>query len=367
MKLFITKGTTDVTLLIFIQDSSSTTGAGKTGVVASMLNAYSMRVEDDNDIATKSMALDDIVGTGTVHTDNGIEEIDSDNIPGWYRLDPSDSLFTTGARSVGISIIDAGANDIAQVTIEIQLIDVNLEDSVRGGMTALPNAAADAIGGLPISDAGGLDLDAILVDTGTSIPARFDTLDTNLTTIETDLATVDSNVDAILVDTNELQTDWTNSGRLDAILDIIAADTTTDIPALIATAQADLDTITDSDGVILGAAGVDLVWDEGNNAHNAKNTTGANLKRAAGGSEITIHSGTAQAGTANTITLDTGAEATDDIYNGNLITLTANTGVGQTRKIIDYVGSTKVATLDKNWVLIQTLLVSLISQHLQVL
>lgn len=38
----------------------------------------------------------------------------------------------------------------------------------------------------------------------------------------------------IIADTNELQTDWVNGGRLDLILDIIAADTTTDIPALIA-------------------------------------------------------------------------------------------------------------------------------------
>jgi len=42
---------------------------------------------------------------------------------------------------------------------------VDLNDSVRAGLTALPNAAADAVGGLPISDAGGLDLDAILADT----------------------------------------------------------------------------------------------------------------------------------------------------------------------------------------------------------
>ena len=39
---------------------------------------------------------------------------------------------------------------------------VDLDDGVRAGLTALPNAAADAAGGLPISDAGGLDLDARL-------------------------------------------------------------------------------------------------------------------------------------------------------------------------------------------------------------
>lgn len=47
---------------------------------------------------------------------------------------------------------------------------VDLDDSVRAGLTALPNAAADAAGGLPISDAGGLDMDAILADTADMQP-----------------------------------------------------------------------------------------------------------------------------------------------------------------------------------------------------
>lgn len=45
---------------------------------------------------------------------------------------------------------------------------------------------------------------------------------------------LDTEIAAILADTNELQTDWANGGRLDVILDTIAADTTTDLPALIA-------------------------------------------------------------------------------------------------------------------------------------
>ena len=42
------------------------------------------------------------------------------------------------------------------------------------------------------------------------------------------LATVDSNVDAILVDTNELQTDWADGGRLDLILDARASQSSVD-------------------------------------------------------------------------------------------------------------------------------------------
>jgi hypothetical protein len=47
---------------------------------------------------------------------------------------------------------------------EIKLVDYDPEDTVRMGLTALPDAAADAAGGLPISDAGGLDLDAMNVN-----------------------------------------------------------------------------------------------------------------------------------------------------------------------------------------------------------
>ena len=57
-------------------------------------------------------------------------------------------------------------------------------------------------------------------------------------------------------------------------------------------------------------------------------------------------SGSAQAGTSTTITLKSTASATDDIYNGMYVTITGGTGVGQIRIIEDYVGSTKVATVN---------------------
>ena len=62
-----------------------------------------------------------------------------------------------------------------------------------------------------------------------------------------------------------------------------------------------------------------------------------------------VHSGTAQAGAAATITLAAAASATDDYYNGMKVRLTGGTGSGQIRTIVDYVGSTKVATVDSNW------------------
>ncbi len=62
-----------------------------------------------------------------------------------------------------------------------------------------------------------------------------------------------------------------------------------------------------------------------------------------------LRSNTAQAGGASTITLDSGASSTDDLYNDCTVVITTGTGAGQVRAIADYVGSTKVATVDRAW------------------
>jgi hypothetical protein len=63
-----------------------------------------------------------------------------------------------------------------------------------------------------------------------------------------------------------------------------------------------------------------------------------------------LRTATAQAGASGSITLDGSATATDDYYNRLRINIVAGTGAGQSRKIADYVGSTKVATIDANWI-----------------
>jgi hypothetical protein len=81
----------------------------------------------------------------------------------------------------------------------------------------------------------------------------------------------------------------------------------------------------------------DGVWDEACSGHLTSGTFGQALN--------IIRAGTAQAGGATTITLDASASATDDIYNYDLIVITAGTGAGQSRYITDYDGTTKVATV----------------------
>ena len=63
-----------------------------------------------------------------------------------------------------------------------------------------------------------------------------------------------------------------------------------------------------------------------------------------------VHEGTAQAGTSGSITLDTNANASDDAYNEFYVTITGGTGVtDELRRITDYTGSSKKATVSPNW------------------
>src|SRR6185369_13892752 len=62
-----------------------------------------------------------------------------------------------------------------------------------------------------------------------------------------------------------------------------------------------------------------------------------------------LRDGTAQGGTSNTITLDSGASNVDNYYKGSVVQIVSGTGAGQSRSITSYVGSTNVATMDLAW------------------
>ncbi len=65
-----------------------------------------------------------------------------------------------------------------------------------------------------------------------------------------------------------------------------------------------------------------------------------------------LESGTAQAGAASTITLASGASTKDSYYNGLYVLITNDSPAGaryQARRVISYVGSTRVATVESAW------------------
>lgn len=92
----------------------------------------------------------------------------------------------------------------------------------------------------------------------------------------------------------------------------------------------------------------DQVWDEilTGATHGIATSAGRRLREI---TAYTIHSGTAQAGTATTITLAAALDVGDGIINRNLVVIVGSTGQGQTRTITDYNNATKVCVVDREW------------------
>lgn len=60
---------------------------------------------------------------------------------------------------------------------------------------------------------------------------------------------------------------------------------------------------------------------------------------------------TAQTSGASTITLATADRSEDNFYQGTIIAIIAGTGKYQARNVLSYVGATRVATVDKPWII----------------
>jgi hypothetical protein len=221
-------------------------------------------------------------GAATAATTANIVEVDSTNMPGRYYIEFTAAEIDT----VGVIEFRFKAAACAEVVARAQVVPFDPYDAVRQGMTALPNAAAGAAGGLlTCTNANELPANAIVAaslatDSITAAKIAADAIGASefaqaaadkvwssaartLTAFSTALAVavwdvleaaivtassiglkVKTNLDAaitsrlatasytapdnasiaaILTDTNELQTDWVNGGRLDLLIDAIKA------------------------------------------------------------------------------------------------------------------------------------------------
>ena len=133
----VKKGSTDRAVTVRIIDS--TDGTPETGVVynTSGIDLWYRR----EGAAKTSITEATLAALTTAHSDGGFLHI-SDGV---YRLDLPDAAFATGANHV-----DFGGTVTGMVVLggRVRLVDYDPEDTVRLGLTSLPNAAAEAAGGL---------------------------------------------------------------------------------------------------------------------------------------------------------------------------------------------------------------------------
>jgi len=178
MKRLVKHSATSNMVRVFILDSSSTTGAGLTGVLYTSTGLVIDMIANNSDTAYhyKSAAtatIEDITTIGTYAAPSAsncrFKAVDATNFPGLYEIHFLNGVFDDAGATSVIGRV-AGVTNMAPTLFEIQLVAFDPDNAVRLGLTALPNAAADAAGGLPISDAGGLDMDAILADTADMQP-----------------------------------------------------------------------------------------------------------------------------------------------------------------------------------------------------
>lgn len=108
-------------------------------------------------------------------------------------------------------------------------------------------------------------------------------------------------------------------------------------------------TMATTDKIYILPSDVFAIWDRRltGATHNIPTSAGQRLRQSTG---IIMDDGTAQAGGVNTITLATGASATDRLYWQSYISIVAGTGAGQGHHILSYNGTTKVAVMDDDWV-----------------
>lgn len=208
------------------------TFAGSTGASVTMSGLAVTDIEIYKDGGTTQRASD--AGYTLLDTDG----IDFDSLTGihGFSIDLSDNtdsgFYTVGPwYHVVVSAVTIDSQTVSFVAAAFRILD-----ATRGmAGTALPDAAADAAGGLPISDAGALDLDTQF--------AKLDTIDNFL----------DTEVAAILEDTGTTlpATLATIAGYLDTEIAAILVDTGTTIPAQISALS-----------IPTAAAIADAVWEE---------------------------------------------------------------------------------------------------------
>jgi len=178
MLISFARGQTSIVLRVKILDSAATTGAGKTGLTFSSSGLIISTIADNEATATSytqaGSTIETITTLGTyaapTATKCRFKEVDATNHKGVYEIQIADARFAvSNAKSLLISIL--GATGAAETDALIPLTSLNPYDAVRAGLTALPNVAAGASGGLPLAVDSSGRVDVLKVN-GTSQTAR---------------------------------------------------------------------------------------------------------------------------------------------------------------------------------------------------
>ncbi len=258
-----------------------------------------------------------VSGTLGTYVSGGFVAVDNANMPGWYEVGIPDAALDGGNQ---VAIQYRGATNMAPVNIYIDLDAVDYQTDAFGALK--PTTAGRTLD-VTATGAAGIDL-ANVENQGSTLNLSATSIKT-ATDVETDTQDIQTRLPTGLVD-----------GRIAAIAQVVGDKTGYKLA---------------SDGLALVTTPIaNAVWDEvlTGATHNIASSAGRRLRQLA---SVIVRAGTAQGpGTGNNqIQLDAGASSTNGDYDPGLIFIETGTGAGQARLILQYNGSTKVATVDRDW------------------
>lgn len=142
MKLLVTKGALTQTMMVFIRDSSSTTGAGLTGLVYNSGSLVASYVRAGAARTAITLATQTTTGAWS---SGGFVEIDSTNMPGVYRFDIPDAVFASGVNSVVVML--KGAANMEPCVMEFNLTGFELQASLSTQTVAAVSGSVGSVTG----------------------------------------------------------------------------------------------------------------------------------------------------------------------------------------------------------------------------
>ena len=161
MKEIIKRGATSNILRVFLQDSTSTTGAGKTALTNTSTGLIISTIADNEATATTYTAaatnVETVTTLGTFAAPTAskcrFREVDATNFPGVYEIHIADARYAVASSTQ--LLVSIQCTGVAPVMAEVQLIAVDLMDTVRLGLTAIPNVAQGTTGAISTGNATG--------------------------------------------------------------------------------------------------------------------------------------------------------------------------------------------------------------------
>jgi hypothetical protein len=116
-KLFVqAQATSNRSEYVFVQDSASTTGGGKTGIAFNAASFVAYYVRPLGSATAITLATQTVTGAWS---SGGWVEVDATNLPGIYRFDIPNAVFATGVDHAVVML--KGASGMAPVSLEYQL------------------------------------------------------------------------------------------------------------------------------------------------------------------------------------------------------------------------------------------------------